>query len=80
MLITTWQSDDLLDAWDLRYLEARMLYVKTIGKPYAGNPHVRFDEGPLARASCTAGWGLLNRFNSPGAPRTTACEAPSIAR
>ncbi len=32
------------------------------GKPYAGNPHVRFGEGPLARASCTAGWGLLNRF------------------
>ena len=30
------------------------------GKPYAGNPHVRFDEGPLARASCTAGWGLLH--------------------
>jgi hypothetical protein len=46
MLITTWQSDDLLDAWDLRYLEARMLYVKTIGKPYAGNPHVRFERGP----------------------------------
>src|SRR5687767_14682059 len=38
-------------------------------KPYAGNPHVRFDEGPLARASCTAGWGLLNRswrFNPSG--------------
>ena len=32
------------------------------GKPYAGNPHVRFGEGPLARASCTAGWGLLNRL------------------
>ena len=30
------------------------------GKPYAGNPHVRFDEGPLARASRTAGWGLLH--------------------
>jgi len=30
-------------------------------KPYAGNPHVRFDEGLLARASCTAGWGLLDR-------------------
>ena len=30
------------------------------GKPYAGNPHVRFDEGLLARASCTAGWGLLH--------------------
>src|SRR5688500_3654051 len=30
-------------------------------KPYAGNPHVRFDEGLLARTSCTAGWGLLDR-------------------
>ena len=30
------------------------------GKPYAGNPHVRFDEGPLARACRTAGWGLLH--------------------
>ena len=27
------------------------------GKLYAGNPHVRFDGRPLARASCTAGWG-----------------------
>jgi hypothetical protein len=32
-------------------------------KPYAGNPHVRFDEGLLARTSCTASWGLLNRLN-----------------
>jgi hypothetical protein len=31
------------------------------GKLYAGNPHVRFDEGPLARAPCTAGWGLLHQ-------------------
>ena len=23
-----------------------MLHVKTIGKPYAGNPHVRFERGP----------------------------------
>jgi hypothetical protein len=30
-------------------------------KPYAGNPHVRFDERLLARASCTAGWGPLDR-------------------
>jgi hypothetical protein len=30
------------------------------GKPYAGNPHVRFDEGLLARALRTAGWGLLH--------------------
>ena len=27
-------------------LEACMLHVKPIGKPYAGNPHVRFDRGP----------------------------------
>jgi hypothetical protein len=27
-------------------LEARMLHEKTIGKPYAGNPHVRFERGP----------------------------------
>ena len=32
------------------------------GKPYAGNPHVRFDEGPLARAFRTAGWGLLHQI------------------
>src|SRR5687767_9852195 len=30
------------------------------GKPYAGNPHVRFEEGLLARALRTAGWGLLH--------------------
>jgi hypothetical protein len=35
------------------------------GKPYAGNPHVRFDERLLARAFCTAGWGLLNRPAGP---------------
>jgi hypothetical protein len=23
-----------------------MPHVKTIGKPYAGNPHVRFERGP----------------------------------
>ena len=33
------------------------------GKPYAGNPHVRFDEGLLARALRTAGWGLLHHQN-----------------
>ena len=27
-------------------LEARMPVEKTIGKPYAGNPHVRFERGP----------------------------------
>lgn len=26
--------------------EARMPHEKTIGKPYAGNPHVRFERGP----------------------------------
>ncbi len=25
-------------------------FLKNIGKPYAGKPHVRFDEGGLARA------------------------------
>src|SRR5260370_5793468 len=43
-----------------RPCEARPMNAE--GKPYAGNPHVRFGEGPLARASCTAGWGLLNRL------------------
>jgi hypothetical protein len=33
------------------------------GKPYAGNPHVRFDEGLLVRASRTADWGLLDRIS-----------------
>lgn len=28
------------------FLEACMLRMKTIGKPYAGNPHVRFERGP----------------------------------
>jgi hypothetical protein len=37
-----------------------MPHVKTIGKPYAGNPHVRFDEGLLVRACLTADWGLLH--------------------
>ena len=42
-----WRSDVLLEAWD-RYaiLEACMPHEKTIGKPYAGNPHVRFERGP----------------------------------
>ena len=42
-----WRSDVLLEAWqryDIR--EARMLREKTIGKPDAGNPHVRFERGP----------------------------------
>ena len=42
-----WQSDVLLDAWDqTATLEARMPHEKTIGKPDAGNPHVRFERGP----------------------------------
>ena len=32
------------------------------GEPCAGNPQARFDEGPLARALRTAGWGLLNSW------------------
>jgi sugar lactone lactonase YvrE len=32
------------------------------GKPDEGNLHVRFDEGPLARALRTAGWGLLHLY------------------
>ena len=42
-----WRSDVLLEAWR-RYaiLEARMPHEKTIGKPDAGNPHVRFERGP----------------------------------
>ena len=42
-----WRSDVLLEAWkryDIR--EARMPREKTIGKPDAGNPHVRFERGP----------------------------------
>ena len=42
----TWQSDVLREAWSDRILEARMSHEKTIGKPDAGNPHVRFDRGP----------------------------------
>ena len=42
-----WRSDVLLEAWE-RYviLEACMPHEKTIGKPYAGNSHVRFERGP----------------------------------
>jgi hypothetical protein len=31
---------------NVRILEARMPHEKTIGKPDAGNPHVRFERGP----------------------------------
>ena len=42
-----WRGDVPLEAW-LRYvnLEACMPHEKTIGKPDAGNPHVRFERGP----------------------------------
>ena len=42
----TWQSDELPEAWNVRTLEARMPHEKIIGKPDAGNPHVRFERGP----------------------------------
>ena len=42
----TWRNDDLLEAWYVSILEARMPHDQTIGKPDAGNPHVRFERGP----------------------------------
>jgi hypothetical protein len=42
-----WQSDVLPEVWNPDVTqEACMLHEKTIGKPYAGNPHVRFERGP----------------------------------
>ena len=43
-----WRGDVLLEAWERVLLSRRscMSHVKTIGKPYAGNPHVRFERGP----------------------------------
>jgi len=46
-----WRGDVLLEAWKRvrapsAIREPRMLHEKTIGKPYAGNPHVRFERGP----------------------------------
>ena len=40
------RSDDPLEAWNACALVARMPHEKTIGKPDAGNPHVRFERGP----------------------------------
>ena len=41
------RGDVLAAAWERTSSpEACMPRVKTIGKPYAGNPHVRFDRGP----------------------------------
>ena len=42
----TWRTDDLLEAWNVSFPEACMSHVKTIGKPDAGNLHVRFERGP----------------------------------
>ena len=42
----TWQSDVLLEAWSACAPEACMPPEKTIGKPDAGNSHVRFERGP----------------------------------
>ena len=42
-----WRSDVLSEAWNSDVTqEACMLHETTIGKPYAGNPHVRFEWGP----------------------------------
>ena len=42
-----WRSDVLLEALGpYPILGARMHDEKTIGKPDAGNPHVRFERGP----------------------------------
>jgi hypothetical protein len=42
------RRSDVLPAMSKRLFtpEARMLLERTIGKPYAGNPHVRFERGP----------------------------------
>ena len=42
----TWRSDDPPEAWERVTLETRMPPEKTIGKPDAGNSHVRFERGP----------------------------------
>jgi hypothetical protein len=43
----TWRSDVPSEAWEGYVIpEACMLHEKTIGKPDAGNPHVRFERGP----------------------------------
>ena len=40
------------------------------GKPYAGNPHVRFEGGPLARASRTAKLGSTQQASGLGPERS----------
>jgi len=42
----TWRSDEPPEASIELIRVARMLHEKTIGKPDAGNPHVRFERGP----------------------------------
>ena len=46
--IADWSTSTVSISCWARYdiLEARMPYEKTIGKPDAGNPHVRFERGP----------------------------------
>ena len=45
--VCIWRSDVLPEAWNSDVTpEACMLHEKTIGKPYAGNPHVRFERRP----------------------------------
>ena len=46
MSYQTWRDDDPLEASNERIPGARMSHEKTIGKPDAGNPHVRFERGP----------------------------------
>ena len=38
----------------IRYPGARMPHEKTIGKPDAGNPHVRFERGPQENGAACA--------------------------
>ena len=42
----TRRSDVPLEAWNAFTLAARKPHEKTIGKPDAGNSHVRFERGP----------------------------------
>ena len=45
--VSIWPSDVLPEVWNSNVTpEACMLHEKTIGKPDAGNPHVRFERGP----------------------------------
>ena len=46
-----WRSDDLPEAWNSDVTpRACMPHEKTIGKPDAGNPHVRFERGLRKRS------------------------------